>query len=311
MDAFRQSSSVKILIVAFASSSLLAADKFVVGGDPGATALVQLRNAVPGLEILAGPLPDHRAAAPAVNSSTTQNVPFSAAKIRKLREETAKVTQVPPDGPNGWSKSTMDPNKVLELFKPLRLRKGYVLRAYQFKAEGNGNGVVWAMPADAEFPEPKDCPILENHLLKAPKPFEALDDVMEAIEGDGTPWSYLAASLLRRELSEFGASWHGCNWSLHFVLDEDPWMADPPNPDEPALDRPTTKALEWTWLDEAPKDWRPRVTGDEDRVTVTLYTYCGLETQRLFRYTDTYKPGKLRAKVQEKVIASDGPGYMP
>ena len=106
-----------------------------------------------------------------------------------------------------------------------------------------------AMPFDAEFPEPKDCPTLESHLLKAPKPSEALDDVMEAIEGDGTPWSYLAASLLRRELSDFGAAWHGVHWSLHFVLDEDPWMADPPKPDDPPLDRPTTKAVEWTWLE--------------------------------------------------------------
>jgi hypothetical protein len=240
-----------------------------------------------------------------------QKIVFSAVKIRKLREAVAELTQMPQEGPNGWSKSTLDPSKVLELFKPLRLRKGFVLRAYQFKEDGNGSGVVWAMPADAEFPEPKDCPTLGNHLLKAPKPFEALDDVMEAIEGDGTPWSYLAASLLRRELADFGAAWHGATWSLHFVLDEDPWMTDPPKPDEPALDRPTTKAVEWTWHEESPKDWRPLVVVDKDRVTVTLYTYCGVETQRLLRYTDTYRPGKLRAKADEKAIASDGPGYMP
>ncbi len=109
-----------ILIAAFAFSSLLAADKFVVGGEPGA-------------------------AVPAASVPTTQNMAVSAAKIRKLREETAKVTQVPQDGPNGWNKSTVDLNKMLELFKPLRLRKGYVLRAYQYKEEANGNGVVWAI----------------------------------------------------------------------------------------------------------------------------------------------------------------------
>ena len=292
MKAFRQFNLAAMVIVVLTFGRLLAAERATAPEDP------------------AGLSSEHRAA-PAASVPKSQKVAFSIAKIRKLREEAVKVTQVLQDGPNGWSKSAVDPNKVLELFKPLRLRKGYVLRAYQYKEEGNGNGVVWAMPVDTEFPEPKDCPILENHLLKAPQPSEALDDVMEAIEGDGTPWSYLAASLLRREMSEFGAAWHGVHWSLHFVLDEDPGMADPPKPDEPALDRPTTKAVEWTWLEEAPKDWRPRVAVDKDRVTVTLYTYCGLETQRLFQYTDTYKPGKLRAKTEEKVIAKDGPGFMP
>jgi hypothetical protein len=167
------------------------------------------------------------------------------------------------------------------------------------------------MPAEAAFPEPKDCPLLESHLLKAPKPSEALDDAMEAVEGDGTPWSYLAASLFRRELSEFGAVWHGSTWSLHFVIDEDPWMADPPTEGEATLDRPASKAAEWKWLAEAPKDWRPQVDVAPDRVTVTFYTYCGLEKQRLYRHTDTYKAGKLRAKVEEKVIAEGPGGFMP
>jgi hypothetical protein len=292
MKAFRQFNLAAMVIVVLALGRLLAAEMVTAPEDS------------------AGPSLEHRAT-PVASSAKSQKVAFSVTKIRKLREEAVKATQVLQDRPNGWSKSTVDPNKVLELFKPLRLRKGYVLRAYQYNEEGNGNGVVWAMPVDAEFPEPKDCFTLENHLLKAPKPLEALDDVMEAIEGDGTPWSYLAASLLRREFSDFGAAWHGIHWSLHFVLDEDPWMADPPKPDEPVLDRPTTKAVEWIWLEEAPKDWRPRVAVDKDGVTVTLYTFCAVETQRLFRYTDTYKPGKLRAKVEEKEIAKGGPGVIP
>ena len=32
---------------------------------------------------------------------------------------------------------------------------------------------------------------------------------MQAIEGDGSPWSYLSASILSREAEEFGAMWHG------------------------------------------------------------------------------------------------------
>ena len=63
-------------------------------------------------------------------------------------------------------KSNIDPARLVDLFPPLKLRKGYQLRAYLFREGGNGNGVVWAMPEDAPFPEPNECPTLENHLFK-------------------------------------------------------------------------------------------------------------------------------------------------
>jgi hypothetical protein len=107
------------------------------------------------------------------------------------------------------------------------------------------------MPVDAKFPEPEDNPTLENHLFNAPKPWEALDDVMEAIEGDGSAWSYLAASVLRRELREFGASWHGIDWGTHCILEDDPWTK-PPEEDGFPPSRPSTPASEWKWSAAAP-----------------------------------------------------------
>jgi hypothetical protein len=124
--------------------------------------------------------------------------------------------------PNGWSISPLDPTTVLAPFTSLWLRPGYVLRAYQFKEGGNGNAVVWAVPVDAEFPDPKLCPRLRGVFLEPPKPPGALDDTMAAFEGDGTPWSYLCASLLARELGEFGAMWHGYEWSTHDILEAKP-----------------------------------------------------------------------------------------
>jgi hypothetical protein len=238
-------------------------------------------------------------------------VALSVARIKELRRKATELSQ-PVDGrkdPPGWSKSRVDPAKLVEIFKPLRLRKGYVLRAYIFREEGNGSGVVWAMPEDAEFPAPEDCPALENHMLKAPKPSEALDDVMEAIEGDGSPESYLAASLLRRELREFGAMWHGCNWSTHVVLDQDPWKAGPPREEDSPLDRPTSDPREWKWPEPKPTQWSPRVQVEKDRVTVTFHTYSGLGKESIFRHTDTYRPGKYRPKMAQKLIGEGPAGF--
>jgi hypothetical protein len=41
---------------------------------------------------------------------------------------------------------------------------------------------------------------------------------MDAIPGDGTPESYMEASLLMRELGEFGALWHGRSWGTHEII---------------------------------------------------------------------------------------------
>jgi len=46
-------------------------------------------------------------------------------------------------------------------------------------------------------------------LSAPPRPHGALDDFMDAIEGDGSAWSYLSASLFAREAAELGALWHG------------------------------------------------------------------------------------------------------
>ena len=72
------------------------------------------------------------------------------------------------------------------------------------------------------MPTDKGC------ILEPPKPSDALDEFMEAIDGDGKPWSYLCASLLARELAEFGAMWHGCGWSEHAILGENPFNAQSP-----------------------------------------------------------------------------------
>jgi hypothetical protein len=99
----------------------------------------------------------------------------------------AQRRQEPP--PAGWSKSTIDPMGVVHAFDALRLRIGFTIRAYQYYFGGNGNAVVWAMPAGSDFPEPQDCSLRAGGLLDPPRPPGALDDVMEAIEGDGSPWS--------------------------------------------------------------------------------------------------------------------------
>ena len=90
-----------------------------------------------------------------VNLAYVQTTVFPLEKVAQLRVEAENAEERPKQLPEGWSKSPADPAKVLAVFNSLRLKKGYVLRAYQFRDRGNGNAFVWAMPEDAPFPSPR------------------------------------------------------------------------------------------------------------------------------------------------------------
>jgi len=113
---------------------------------------------------------------------------------RTYREGPARGAEVVPERAcAGWFKSTADPAKLLACFPGLRLKSGFVLRAYLYRdGSGNGNGFVWATSRDLPFPEPEACPRVEGVFLSPPRPPGSLENFMEAVEGDGTPWSYLA-----------------------------------------------------------------------------------------------------------------------
>ena len=277
----------------------------------GATAL---RKYLPDLEVetdapAGGTTSTDPAGTVTENPAPNETVNISAKQIKDLRGKIAALAPASEDVPEGWSKSRVNPAAIVALFRTVRLRKGLVLRAYQFREEGNGNGVVWAMPENAEFPAPEDCPTLEHHLLKVPKPWDALDDVMEAIEGDGSPASYMAASIVRRELTEFGAMWHGGNWNTHVVLDANPWKAGRPREEDSPLDRPTSPLEDWTWTEPRPTQWSPQIHRENDRVIVTFYTYSGLWKESIFRHTDTYRVGTYRPKTEQKRIAEGSGGF--
>ena len=163
-----------------------------------------------------------------------KSVSFSIRRVNRLRraaERARTVDSEDPDLPpteslsNGWSGSTDKANELLRVFETLWLKAGFALHAYEFRAGSNGNGIIWAVPADAPLVAPDDCPRVEDAWLQPPRPPEAVP-LMQAIEGDGSPWSYLSASILSREAGEFGAVWHGCVWSDQAILSKSPRQAE-------------------------------------------------------------------------------------
>ncbi len=235
---------------------------------------------------------------------------FPGREVRQLRELAEKARQVPSEGSEGWSKSEVDPMELLSLFQSLHLKVGLVLRAYQFRSCGNGNGIVWAMPEDLPFSEPDECPKLEGVFLGPPRPSGALDNFMDAIRGDGALWSYLSASIFAREAAEFGAIWHGSSWSTHVILGSDPNDSPRQSNQRGYPDEPSKYPDEWQWLEPKPSEWMPGVCEGSNVVTVMFYTFSGLDCQAIYRHTDTYKPGRYRFESDRKVIAKGPAGFI-
>ena len=231
---------------------------------------------------------------------------FTAEEIKQLR----KPVSLSIKGPQGWSKCKVEPLEVLKAFPVLHLKNGFVLRAYQFREGGNGNAVVWAMPEDSPFPEPDCCQKLKDAFLEPPRPPEALDDLMEVIEGDGSHWSYLSASIFLREMNEFGAMWHGCEWSTHEIIDKDPSDYFNRAQEDAKENISPPRIGKWKWLKDKPDEWQPSVCKGKKNIIVTFYSYSGLGVDVIYLHVDTFQPRKYSFKTKKVMIAKGGGGYI-
>lgn len=256
-----------------------------------------------------------------------RHVQIPIATVRSLRRAAQEHLQRPESVPSGWSISNVDLDRVLEVFPSLTLKRGYTFNAYLCHNGQGGHGVVYAVPSGTTLADPSDWPeeqidaAFDDRLnYRPPPPAEALPDVMSAIEGDGSPSSYFEASLLRRELDEFGAFWHALKWTTEEILGSDPF-ADPGRRKKMVAEGERRERLlrmypkgytpDWQWNSEKPTTWAPTVQeAASGEVEVLFFTHSGLEQHRIIRHHDTYCDGSYGHDGEVTVIGRGPIGYM-
>ena len=242
-----------------------------------------------------------------------KSVSFSIRRVNRLRRaaerarsDRAEDSDLPHVGnaADGWFGSDYRANELLRVFDTLWLEAGFALRAFEFRAGSNGNGIIWAVPADAPLVAASECPRLEDTWLQPPRPPAAIP-LMQAIEGDGSPWSYLSASILGREAAEFGAVWHGCVWSDQTILSKPPRQADGDDAADEARKLTSDAPVgNWAWHAAAPRTWKPAYADMGETREVVLHIHNPIGGEEIYRATDTYPAGSYDGKTETTVLCT-------
>jgi hypothetical protein len=203
-----------------------------------------------------------------------------ASAARKLHE-TARGSVVPDVDVFAHA---LDLSAALQNTDGLRLKTGYRIRGSLFQDGRDGNGFLWAINGKGNKKSPRLVGMRRPDMglvLPALRPDDACPDVMEAITGNFSPFSYLKASILKRELQEFGALWHGLNWCTYKIL---------ASPDDACFGLIGGGGPEkWNWTAGKFNDLRPRVNLKSEKVVVTFHARSDLGCANITRFEDTFK----------------------
>ena len=201
---------------------------------------------------------------------------------------------------------SLDLAVVLQSTNGVRLKTGYRIRGSIFHEDRNGNGFLWAVKIGKGNKK-------SDHLVRIPRPDigfalpvlrpdNACPDIMEAITGNFSPFSYLEASILKRELKEFGALWNGCDWGTYKIL------ASPHDTCSGMFGEGSL--AQWSWIGRKIADLRPRDDIKAKQVLVTFYARSDLGSQHIMRFEETFESDSYVSTSTQVDVARGGGGYI-
>jgi hypothetical protein len=178
-----------------------------------------------------------------------------------------------PNDRGEWFVSSANPAAPLLRLPGIRLKLNMRLISYLYRIPGEGVGIVWAVPESFSTTAHLEKALPQSDSRTTPPhPDGAMPDLMDAIEGDRTPVSFLVASVLRRELREFGAVGKARNWGHHRLITQVP------------------NQVRWTWqTPNPPKDLSPKVKIFPDgKAAIEFFTCRVVAPFTLFQHVDQY-----------------------
>lgn len=187
-----------------------------------------------------------------------------------------------------WFLSTINPGAALLKLPGLSLKPDLRLVAYLYRATEGGIGVVWALPEALSTTAQLEKALVNcRDRTQVPQPAGGLPDLMEGITGDRSPASFLVASILRREFSEFGALGNFQEWNHHRLVMQPP------------------EQVNWQWRVKQPLDLAPKVRMFPDgKAAVEFFTCRTVPPVAIFQHIDQYPAASYRAIAVDRPVAT-------
>ncbi|MEM9808575.1 MAG: hypothetical protein AAF959_25220 [Cyanobacteria bacterium P01_D01_bin.56] len=197
-----------------------------------------------------------------------------------------------PNTKGHWFVSTVNAGVALKKLPGIALKPNYCLVTYLYRirrANGNhGKAVTWAINNQLSTTSRLESALTTaGDYSKPPYPEGALENYMMAVVGDLTVGSFMIASVLQRELQEFGRCGKFNRWQHHRLIGTVP------------LQR------QWKWNTEPPVSLTPKVHNlASGKVVVEFYTCRIVPPITLFRHIDRYPARSYVAKSNNQSIAA-------
>ncbi len=186
-----------------------------------------------------------------------------------------------------WLVSVVNPGTILLKLPGLELKPGWRLVSYLYRHLDMGTGVTWAVPeVNSSTAELEQALATCRDHNQIPTPTGALGDFMEAITGDRSTRSFAMASIVHREIKEFGSLGSLQDWNHHRLIAEVP------------------SQVAWKWRGDMPKNFAPKVrTFPDGRAAVEFFTCRVAAPLAIYRHIDLYLPESYRANGMNQAIA--------
>jgi hypothetical protein len=185
-----------------------------------------------------------------------------------------------------WFVSSVNPGDALLQLKGLRVKPGWRLVPYLLRTSDGGVGHVCAVPEDNSTTTELESALPEGTEWHYPPfPQGAMTHSLMALEGDRSPASYLVASMLLREMKEFGAMGKDQQFTHHRLID-----GPPPQ-------------LEWRWKGKMPQNFSPKVNVTSAGAAVEFYSCRTRKPYALFRHLDRYGADNYLPSSKDEAIA--------
>jgi hypothetical protein len=192
-----------------------------------------------------------------------------------------------PNTEGRWFISSTNPGTALLKLRGLKLKPDLRMVSYLHRMGADGVGVTWAVPEMLSATAQLEKALTDSgDRTQPPHPSGALADVMEAVDGDYSPGSFMVASILQRELKEFGAMGKFCNWKHHRLIETLPAQ------------------VSWEWKIEAPKDLSPKLKVFPDsKVAIEFFTCRVVAPIAIYQHIDQYPQGQYKATCLDRAVA--------